>query len=264
MREPTIETIRPRTRSCGRALIHLASCGSTMDEARRLAEQGAEDGTVVVADEQTQGRGRRGRTWFSPRGALLATLVVRPASPPASVSLLPLAAGLALVRSIERLTRAPARLKWPNDVWIDGRKVAGVLVETRIVGERVEWALVGLGVNVDVKREDLPSDVRDIATSLSMWRGGHVCGPALLKIWLEQFESLYQEIEAGRGNRIVSEAESRLVGLGEEVRVHTGEGVVSGVALRLGASGELVVRADGGERAFREGDCELVRPLAPS
>ena len=259
MHEPTFESIRPRTRRIGRVVVHVAECTSTMDEARTWAESNGEDGAVIAADRQTAGRGRNQRTWFSPEGALLATLVLRDVKG-LPLPLLPLAAGLALARSITRLTKAPAKVKWPNDVWIDGKKVAGILLESRFVGERAEWVLVGLGVNVDVRLETFPEDLRAIATSLSAWRGGHVCAPALLKIWLEQFETLLDDLRSGRAEAIVADAQQRLVGVGSTIRADSTRGPIEGTILRLGPLGELIVKTSQGEETLREGDLQLIRP----
>lgn len=259
MHEPTFESIRPRTKRIGRVVVHLAECTSTMDEARTWAESKGDDGAVIVADRQTAGRGRNQRTWFSPEGALLATLVLRDLKD-VRLTLVPLAAGLALARSIERLTKAPAQIKWPNDVWIEHKKVAGILVESRFVGDHPEWVIVGLGVNVDVRSETFPAEVRPHATSLSAWKGGHVCAPALLKIWLEQFEHVLEELRKGRNEAVVRDIQDRLVGLGGNIRAEGPRGTIDGTALRLGAGGELIVKTQHGEEALHEGDVELVRP----
>ena len=260
VQDPTFESIRPRTKRIGRVVVHLAECSSTMDEARKWAEAEREDGAVIAADRQVLGRGRNHRSWFSPNGALLATLVLRDVKG-LPVSVLPIAGALALSRSIERLTKAPAKIKWPNDVWIEGKKVAGILLESRFVGNEPEWILVGLGVNVDVRVDDFPEEIRSIATSLSAWRGGHVCAPALLKIWLEGFEKLIDDIRDGRTQRVIGAAQERLVGLGTTVRGSGARGSIEGTALRLGPNGELVIKTQNGEEVLREGDVELLRPV---
>lgn len=259
MHEPTFESIRPRTKRIGRVVVHLAACTSTMDEARKWAELNGEDGAVIVADQQTAGRGRNQRTWFSPKGALLATVVVRDVKD-LPLTLVPISAALALARSIERLTKAPAKIKWPNDVWIDDKKVAGILLESRFVGDHAEWILVGIGANVDVRADDFPEDVRAVATSLSIWKGRHVCSPALLKIWLEQFEQLIDQLRHGRAKDLVVAAQERLVGLGGKVRATGPRGPIEGTAVRLGPQGELVVQTQNGEEWLREGDVQFVRP----
>lgn len=126
----------------------FASVGSTMDEAHALASSGALAGTLVLADEQTAGRGRSGKRWASPHRGIWLTLVERPHDP-ASVEVLSLRIGLAAAHALDAFTAEPIRLKWPNDLYVDRGKLAGVLVEARWRGERLDWVAVGLGVNVE-------------------------------------------------------------------------------------------------------------------
>lgn len=259
MAEPRYETIRPRTRALGRHLIHVAIVGSTMDEARRLAEAGAEHGTVVVADEQTQGRGRLDRRWFSPRGSLLATVILRPQISGELLPPVPLAAGLSLARSMEKLVRAPARLKWPNDVWLEGKKVAGILVESQFEGSAPRFILLGMGVNGDVRATEFPPEIRPFATSLSEWAGRHVCLPALLKLFLEDFEREWVELEAGRTGPLIGAVAQRSLVIHQLVRVETPQGAVVGRAVGLGPQGQLIVDAQGSRHEITVGDCVLLR-----
>ena len=262
MDEPLFETIRPRTKNLGRRIVHYATLPSTMDEARRLAAEGAENGTVVVADEQTAGRGRLDRRWYSPKGSLLATFLLRPSVRVESGPLIGVAVGVALAESITRLVRAPALVKWPNDVWIEGRKVAGILVETRLAGGAFDIVLVGLGVNGNLRVADLPADLRPGATSLSEWKQGHVCLPALLKVFAERFESYLEDLERGDPARVLSGARRLSAILGKRVRVETGGETFEGVASELGAGGELILESSEGVKVVRVGDCELLRPVA--
>jgi BirA family biotin operon repressor/biotin-[acetyl-CoA-carboxylase] ligase len=140
---------------------HLRETGSTNDVARELAEAGAPSGTVVTAARQSAGRGRRGRVWSAPEGkALLFSAVVRDLAP--EQALLPLAVPVAVCEAIESLADDQCRIKWPNDIWIGERKVAGVLIEARLP----DWAVIGIGVNVAIAPEEFPEDLRWPATSI--------------------------------------------------------------------------------------------------
>jgi BirA family transcriptional regulator, biotin operon repressor / biotin---[acetyl-CoA-carboxylase] ligase len=140
---------------------HLRETGSTNDVARALAEAGAPSGTIVTAGRQTAGRGRRGRVWSAPEGkALLLSAIVRDLSP--EQALLPLAAPLAVCEAIEYVGGRESRIKWPNDVWIAERKVAGVLIEARLP----DWAVIGIGVNVAIGPDEFPDDLRWPASSV--------------------------------------------------------------------------------------------------
>ena len=147
----------------GSPRVHLRRIDSTNVRARELAAGGAPHGTVVTAAEQTAGRGRQGRVWVAPAGrALLCSVVVR--DPP---RLLPLATGVAVADTVSEVTGEEGRatVKWPNDVWLDGRKVAGILVEGR---PQEGWAVIGIGLNVALREQEFPPDLRDFATTLSL------------------------------------------------------------------------------------------------
>lgn len=148
----------------GAPLVHiLESVGSTMDEAHALAAAGAVAGTVVLAQEQTAGRGRNGRRWSSPRHGIWLTLLERPADP-AALEVMSIRVGLAAARALDRFAAEPIRLKWPNDLYLDARKVAGTLVEARWRGERAEWVAVGLGVNMAAPADQLGAAALDSGT----------------------------------------------------------------------------------------------------
>ncbi|MGH2987795.1 MAG: biotin--[acetyl-CoA-carboxylase] ligase, partial [Solirubrobacterales bacterium] len=145
----------------GHPHLHLRLTDSTNHRARELAEGGAPDGTVITSVAQSAGRGRRGRAWSAPAGgALLYSAILRPLGP--EQALLPLAVPVAVCEAVESLAPVACRIKWPNDVWIEERKVAGVLIEAR----PPEWAVIGIGVNVAIADDDFPGDLRWPATSV--------------------------------------------------------------------------------------------------
>ncbi|MBK5233502.1 MAG: biotin--[acetyl-CoA-carboxylase] ligase [Thermoleophilia bacterium] len=145
----------------GRPHLHFRSIGSTNTEARRLAEAGAGSGALVTSEGQTGGRGRQGRPWLSPAGALAYSVVLRRSVEVPST--LPLQVGVTVCEAIESLGVERAQIKWPNDVWIEGRKVAGILVEA---SPQDGWAVIGIGLNVAVPQEEFPDDVRERAASV--------------------------------------------------------------------------------------------------
>lgn len=220
----------------GRPRLHLREIGSTSDRARALAAAGAPHGTLVTAGLQTAGRGRQGRAWTAPAGrALLLSLVVR--SPPA---LLPLRAGLA----VADLAGAAARVKWPNDVLLDGRKVAGVLVEGR---PQAGWAVVGIGVNAAVDPAQLEPGVRERAGTLG--RAPEELEGALAEL-LAALERRLEEPEAA----VLAALRERDALLGAPVSWAGGTGTGAGFA----ADGGLRVRLpDGSERVLDSGEVHL-------
>lgn len=255
---------RLTTRQLGRALLVRSVAESTNDLAREAFEAGAADGTVVIADEQTRGRGRAGRSWHAvPGRSLVLSVVLRRGAGVAPCGTIALAAGLALARGLDGLG-ARARLKWPNDLLLGGRKLAGILVESRAAAAGGTAAVVGLGVNVALQAGDFPVELRDRATSLAL--EGHRLGrEEVAAEFLNAFEPLWAEHEAG-GRAAVLDAWCRRADFwGEPVTLRTPGGSLSGVAVRLDEHGALVLRLEGGEEvAVLAGDLELAGPVGGS
>ena len=234
----------------GRPRLHLREVDSTNERARALALAGAPHGTLVTADHQTAGRGRQGRRWVAPPGrAVLMSLVLRP--PGGEPPLLPLAAAVAVCEACERCAAVRCEIKWPNDVWIERRKVAGILVEGR---PQEGWMVLGTGVNVATSAAEFPPDLRAMATSLaiaSRRSGGGAPGVEAV------LAALVEQLERRLGDRpdAVLEAWRRRDALrGERVRWPGGEGAAEGIT----DGGALVVRTNAGRQMVEAGE---VRPL---
>lgn len=258
------------TRWLGREVHWQARIGSTNDEAMRLAEAGCPEGTLVIAEEQLAGRGRAGRRWVAPAGAgLLFSVVLRPALPPAHAYYLTMIAGLAVASAVERETGLTTDLKWPNDVLVRGKKVAGILTEAVFQGEALSYAVVGIGVNVNADpaqlveagrayREQDPTLAKMglTASSLSAELGEPLPRLPVLAGILRQLEEYYEGVRAGHSPLPAWRA--RLVGMGEEVELLTPAGGIVGTAVDLTSDGALVVELPGGERRiFHAGQLTL-------
>jgi BirA family biotin operon repressor/biotin-[acetyl-CoA-carboxylase] ligase len=249
------------TRSFGRALAHLPRTGSTNDVAKEWATQGAPEGAVVVADEQTRGRGRLGRRWLAPRGTcLLCSILFRPDLPPAQVQQLTMLCALSAADAIKETADLAAWLKWPNDLVVkspEWKKLAGVLTETAFTGQRVDYAVVGIGINVNVASETLPT-LDANATSILVETGRTVGRAALLATLLAGVERRYEALQAGESAH--SEWASRLATLGQRVQATTSQGTLAGVAESVDADGALLLRTpDGGLHRIAVGDVTLHR-----
>jgi len=226
----------------------LASCGSTNDEIAARAAAHAEEGLVVAADEQTGGRGRRGRAWHSPPGEnLYCSLFLRPDLPARLAPPLTLLASAALAQALTRLGFAP-RLKWPNDVLLDTRtglrKVAGVLAETASEGDRVRHIILGVGVNVNSR--SFPEALSPIATSLRMASGRSLDRGELLAAFLNAFEPVYDGFLAA-GPQVGLREWSRYAVLGQPCRVRRASRRIEGLATGIDATGALLLRTAAGE-----------------
>ncbi len=214
------------------------SLGSTNDRVRDRARSGAPPWTVVIADEQTAGRGRSGRPWHSPRGlGLWMSFLVR-RHDAGEGALTPLLAGLAVARAIEKRTRLEVGVKWPNDLWVGGRKLAGVLCEA--VGARV---VVGVGVNVRQRPDDFAPELRDLATSVEVAAGEGVARGALAGGILAEARTLLDRPAPRLEPAVATELERRDVLAGRQVRVAGREGVAAGVDAR----GRLLIETAPGE-----------------
>jgi BirA family transcriptional regulator, biotin operon repressor / biotin---[acetyl-CoA-carboxylase] ligase len=228
-----------RTSWLGRELVHLASTASTNDVALARARAGAAPGLVVIADEQSQGRGRQGRSWHSPAaGNLYLSAVVKPPASPGLAPPLTLAAGIAVCDALNSLG-CGASIKWPNDVLISGKKVAGILTETATRGERLEAVVIGVGVNVN--GTSLPPELAPIATSVRLALGRAVDRDALAAELLGRLE-LWLDCHEAEGAAAIARAwKERSMVIGRRVNVVVDGHPLAGDAVDLDGEGALLV-----------------------
>ena len=231
------------TQRLGRKVFYFDTTGSTMTDAAREAEAGALEGAIVLAEEQTAGRGRMGRSWVSPAGVnIYVTIILRPSLD--ELRHISVIAPLAVCQAIEETTGLFPRIKWPNDVLIDGKKVAGVLTQSEIQDGLVQYALIGPGINVNLDASAHP-EIASIATSLRTELGREVSREAVLAAMLDRFEEHYDALRRGE---VVSMAwKHRLDTLGKPVRVQFAGGrTEEGVAVDADSDGSLILRRDDG------------------
>jgi BirA family biotin operon repressor/biotin-[acetyl-CoA-carboxylase] ligase len=231
----------------GWAVLHFPTVGSTNDLARAQASAGMAEGLLVLAEEQTAGRGRYARRWEAPCGSsVLASLLLRPTFlPPERAFLLTALAALAIAEAVTRQTGLAVELKWPNDVLVAGRKVCGVLVELEGTAARLEWAVLGWGLNVNVDFSADP-ELGARATSLAAAAGRPFPRLPLLLACLARLETHYETLRAGRGEEVWDGWRARLGMLGREVSVSAPEGTFGGRALDVALDGALLVQRDDG------------------
>ncbi len=227
----------------GHPVYLFQQIGSTNDEAKRLADGGGQEGLIVVAEAQTAGRGRAGRKWITPAGTAIAlSVILRPALAAERTARLTMLAGVALCDAIEQATGLRADLKWPNDVLLSGKKVAGILAEAALFGDRLEYAVIGLGVNVN----SAPSaaEVDFPATSLQAEAGREVDRLKLLRAILAGLEARYPSLT----DDVLFEAwRAHLALMGEPMVAHTESGDHRGRAEGVDPEGALLFRLDSGE-----------------
>jgi BirA family biotin operon repressor/biotin-[acetyl-CoA-carboxylase] ligase len=248
---------RPGRRIGHRIELH-DRIGSTNDRARALLAEPDGEGVAVVAEEQLDGRGRRGRTWTSPPGVnLLVSIGLRPNL--AARDAWQLGQAVALGARSTCATAASVDLKWPNDIiTADGRKVGGVLVETAVDDERLSEAVVGIGLNVNWRTADMPAELAGTATSLAELAGAPLDRARLLGRLLEELERELSAVEAGEAPLDRYRAACRT--LGSTVEVDAGGRTLRGVATELDATGALVILTDDGPVAVASGEVVRARP----
>lgn len=251
---------RLETQWLGKAYHYLPKIGSTNDYALRLASRGAPHGTVVVADEQSAGRGRLGRPWVSlPQCGLYVSLLLRDDLPSRDAPQTTLITGLTLVEVLQEHYGLPARIKWPNDVLIQGRKIAGILTEMQADQDVVRFLVGGIGINVNHSAPQLEAPFRYPATSIAIERHEAVRRSDLLLAFLKQFEINYTRFRKDGLASFLADLERTSAVLGRTVTVHCGSEQIKGVALGITAEGALRLGLeDGQEQVIWVGDITQV------
>ena len=240
---------RMTTEVMGRPLYYYDVTGSTNVDVKRLADEGATEGTLVVADRQTQGRGRRGRSWESPSGhSAYFTLLLRPAFAPEKASMLTLLMAHSVALAIERIAGHETMIKWPNDIVMNGKKVCGILTEMTMEAEYMSHVVIGVGINVNQpSTETFPEEVREHAASVFMISGRKVQRAQLVGLIMEQFEADYNAFcNCLDLTCILDSYQAHLVNMGKQVRVLDPKGEYQGTAEGINEVGELLVRMEDG------------------
>ncbi len=243
------------------SICHLPSADSTNNVLKKMAEEGAPEGTVVVAEYQETGRGRMGRSWSSPAGkGIYYSLLLRPEIPPQKTSPFTLLAAAAVCQGISSvLPRLSPGIKWPNDVLLNGRKVCGILCEIKAETDLVHYLIIGIGINVNTGPEDLPPALRDTAISLKLANNGvEVPRAAVAAAVLQHFDELYQEYREKGAAPLLDRWRAYNVTLGRRVTIISPGDTFSGTARELDQEGALVVEGEKGKkRRFLAGEVIL-------
>jgi BirA family transcriptional regulator, biotin operon repressor / biotin---[acetyl-CoA-carboxylase] ligase len=257
-----VEELRQRRKDCliGREILFQPEVDSTNRRAREQCLRGAKEGTVILADSQSAGKGRLGRQWQSPAGAnLYASIILRPSISPATAPQIPLVAGVAGANALARDTGLDARIKWPNDIFVHGKKVAGILSEMEAESNRIRFIILGVGVNVNWPKEEIPPDLRPVATSLRAEAGREF---SRAEVAAEIFEDLEREyglfLKEGFSPRLREEW-SRLSWVNRKwVTLTMMEKKFEGQVLGLDTDGALLLRdREGKIQRFIAGDVSL-------
>jgi len=252
-----IENGEPGT--IGWRIHYFDEVGSTQRVAAEMAEEGAAQGTVVIAERQSAGRGRMGRSWHSPAGVnLYLTIILRPSMPLAEVPRLSLVAGVAAAEALETVAPGIVALKWPNDVWLSGRKAGGIIAEAVTdAAQGLKCVLLGIGLNVNLAPEDVPPDLRDKATSVRIATGRACDRIGLAEALFNRLQSRYMETEASGFAAVRSVWERYSALTGRRVTVVDGNARISGVVRGIDADGALMLDTDAGPAKILTGDVSV-------
>lgn len=235
------------TKLFGKRIVFLRRAGSTNDVAKEFAGFGAAEGTVVIAESQTAGRGRGDRKWFSPKGGLYFSIVLRPKTGAKEAAKLVFMAGLAVAKTLSEIRGLKVETKWPNDVLVAGKKICGILSEMRTSGRKVSSVVIGVGINANFEvRKALPRRLAVPATSLRDELGRNVELERLFTALIEKLEAVHGEFENRGSAFIIDEWKKHASFLNQPVEVANQSGMVRGVALDVDNEGALVVQLENG------------------
>jgi BirA family biotin operon repressor/biotin-[acetyl-CoA-carboxylase] ligase len=227
-------------------ILRYDTVSSTNEVAKEIAKKSVEERIVIVAEEQTMGKGRLNRQWISPRGGLWLSIVMRPQISPKEAVKLNFMTSSAVARTIQGMFGLRTEVKWPNDVLVNGRKICGILTESNNKGDGVDFVVVGIGANVNVDLEAFPKGLRDSVTSLKYELGYGVDRKSLTTSLLQNFEDRYRRLQQGLWNGLLYEWKSLATFLGEQVEVDSFEEVFVGEAWDVDDDGALIIRFDNG------------------
>ena len=257
---PSEIQIELNTEIIGKQMEYFPSVDSTNRVAKKLAYHGAADGTIVVAEEQTGGKGRLERNFYSPRGkGIWFSIILRPNFLPHDAPKCTLMAAVAVAQAMNRFNLKP-EIKWPNDIMFDGRKLVGILTEITAEIGKITYIVVGLGINVNISREEFPEEIRNVATSLSEMNGGEISRVKFFRAVLEEFDKLYCKVNAAGFAEVFTLWKKYNITLGKNVRViSAGDGGESfiGKAIDLDSEGALQVETASGLRTVYAGDVSI-------
>lgn len=235
------------TKWAGKKIYCYETIDSTNNAAKNAAEQGSLHGTLFLAEQQSFGKGRRGRSWVSPSGTgIWMTILLRPQLEPSYASMMTLVAAFSMSRAIEEQTGLSAQIKWPNDVVVNGKKVCGILTEMSAEMERIHYVVIGLGTNVNI--EEFPEEIQDKATSLKIESGREIERVPVICAFLSDFEKDFENFMENQNlSGLMEQYNKRLVNCGRKVLILDPEGDYTGIAEGIDKNGALIVEKEKGE-----------------
>jgi BirA family biotin operon repressor/biotin-[acetyl-CoA-carboxylase] ligase len=240
----------------GREIHYFKEVDSTNDVAKELAREGAPEGTMVIAERQSEGKARRGKQWLSPEGGVWMSMILHPQVSPSQAPLLTLVTGVAVAQTIYNEFKIDVGIKWPNDILIGDKKVCGILTEANSDSGKLDYVVVGIGIDLNVDLDQFPPALREGATSLKNELNREIEGADLVQKILKDFEELYEEFKQGKFPKILAEWRRMSKTIGRKVKVRKTGRVVYGEAVGINRDGVLILeQEDGTLRKVLSGEC---------
>lgn len=234
-----------QTKLIGKEIFYHESLGSTQDQAIKMANTQKSNGVVVIAQKQTGGRGRAGRRWVSPKGGIWLSVIFQPEFDISVATLFPIASSLALSKAIEKCFNISPGLKWPNDVTIKGKKIAGILVDASLESNKIESIVLGVGINFDVKTNEIEKSLKNTPNFYgvaSLKKFNKDVKPVhFVQVFLQELEKIFELLNSNQIKQIIREWTARSSTIGKNVKLDTKEGKITGKAIRIDDDGALVI-----------------------
>jgi BirA family biotin operon repressor/biotin-[acetyl-CoA-carboxylase] ligase len=247
-----------KTKIFGKQAYYFDSIDSTQNQAMKMALEEANDGAVIIAEKQTNGKGRLGRKWISPKGGIWLSIILHPKFDISVITLFPIASALALSNAIEKTLNIKSELKWPNDITIKGKKVAGMLVDASLESNKIENMVLGVGINfdVDVKQiEKILKDTPNFYGVASLSEQNKTVKPILLvQSFLVELEQIYNLLNNGDTKKIIRDWTKKSSTIGQNIELRTDDGKINGKAIKIDEDGALVISENKKTRRITSGD----------
>jgi BirA family biotin operon repressor/biotin-[acetyl-CoA-carboxylase] ligase len=249
----------------GKEIHYFREVDSTNEVAKVLAQEGAPEGTVVIAERQRKGKGRGGKPWISPIGGAWMSIILRPDTLPMNAPQLTFTAGVAAAKTIKEEYGLEVGIKWPNDILIENKKVCGILTEISAEKDSIDYIIAGIGIDANVDLDQLPPELREETTSLKSELEKEISRMMLVRKFLENFEAMYNEFNQGNFQKILQKWRKYSKTIGSNVQIRKGTEIIQGEAVGVNREGVLILELkDGSLRKIISGECRHVDQLRPT
>ena len=250
-----------KTENIGKRVYYFEELDSTQNFAQQIAADKKENGTIVIAEKQTSGRGRLDRKWTSPKGGIWFSLIIHPKFDVSSSTLIPILSAVALSKSIKKILGVETEVKWPNDIMLNGKKVAGILVDASVQANNIDYLILGIGINFDIDTKKLEKRLSKTPNfyGVDSLRGNNNKTPPkiLLKEFLFQFEKNLSSLDKGEKAKIVKEWTKKAAGIGRKITINTSSGKISGISQGIDTDGALKIKTRKKIERVLVGDVDL-------